>query len=272
MAIPELQPNPPDLPEEIRGELQQMQRRTPWETGLAVALGMALVGMVFSAAASRWEFRAHVDLSGPIFFAVLAGLLLVAWLVQERSKRAHANHYQTVAEVLHRHLRSEQAMRDPLTSAYNRAALQEFSARYLRRAERGGEPLALALFDLDNFHDLNNKYGHIAGDLALAEFVHVLQSSTRGSDVVARYGGDEFVVLLAETPRGGADIVVRRVEERLAKRNKQVTEGQIPFTASSGTGTFEKGMDFERLFQAADLDLLRRKAERRGTRVPAGRD
>jgi len=249
-----------------------MQRRSPWETGLAMALGAALVGLVASAVAGRGQFRVHFDVAGPVFFAAFAVLLLVAWLAQERSKRTHIYQYQTVAEVLHRNLRSEQAMRDPLTSAYNRAALQEFSARYFRRAERSGEPLALALFDLDNFHDLNNKYGHIAGDLALAEFVHVLQRCTRGSDVVARYGGDEFVVLLAETPRVGADIVARRVEEQLSSRNKQIAEGRIPFTTSSGTGSFEKGMDFEKLFQAADLDLLRRKAARRGTRVPAGRD
>ncbi len=272
MATPELQPNPPELPEEIRRELQRMQRRSPWEMALAVTLGAALVGMVVSAAAGRWEFRLHFDLAGPIFFAILTALLLVVWLVQERGKRTHINQYQTVAEVLHRHLRSEQAMRDPLTSAYNRAALEEFSARYIRRAERGGEPLALALFDLDNFHDLNNKYGHLAGDLALAEFVHILQTCTRGSDVVARYGGDEFVLLLAETPRAGADIVVRRVEDRLSKRSARLSEGQIPFTASVGTGSFEKGMDFQKLFQAADLELLRRKAVRRGSRVPAGRD
>lgn len=272
MDTAELQPNPPELPEEIRRELQRMQSRSPWEIGLAAALGAALLGMLVSAVFGRGEFQIQFSAPGTVFFAALALLLLVAWLVQERAKRAHVYQYQTVAEVLHRHLRSEKAMRDPLTSAYNRAALQEFAGRYLRRAERGSEPLALALFDLDNFHDLNNKFGHIAGDLALAEFVHTLQASTRGSDVVARYGGDEFVIMLAETPRSGADIVVHRVEERLRKRNTQLTEGQVPLSASAGTAAYEKGMDFEKLFRVADLDLLRRKADRHGTRVPTARD
>ena len=86
-----------------------------------------------------------------------------------------------------------------LTGVYNRAALLESASYYINRAARTGEPLALIVMDLDRFHELNNKFGHTAGDLALASFAHVLQGSTRGSDVAARYGGDEFVLLLADT-------------------------------------------------------------------------
>ena len=65
-----------------------------------------------------------------------------------------------------RHLRTEQALRDKLTGVYNRAALLESASHYMNRAARTGEPLALVVMDLDRFHELNNKFGHIGGDLA----------------------------------------------------------------------------------------------------------
>ena len=142
----------------------------------------------------------------------------------------------------------------------------------MNRAERTGEPLALIIMDLDRFHELNNKFGHIAGDLALATFANVLQRCTRGSDVAARYGGDEFVLLLAETTPEGAEVVIRRVREELRAHNAPAAERHIPLSFSAGTAIFQKGMNFEALFREADLDLLRRKAEGRGTAIPAARD
>ena len=250
-----------------------MERRGPWELGLATALGAALFGMLISVVLDRGQLQLeYIRIPSAMFFAALTLLLLLAWLAQDLTKRAQVAQLQMMAEMLQRHLRTEQALRDRLTGVFNRAALMESATHYMNRAERAGEPLALVVMDLDRFHELNNKFGHIAGDLALASFAQVLQGSTRGSDVAARYGGDEFVLLLAETTRTGAEVVIRRVEEQLSAHNAQAAEGHIPLSFSAGTEIFQKGMDFEALFRGADLDLLRRKAERRGTEVPAARD
>ncbi len=242
-----------------------MERRSPWEMGLLAALGVALVAMLVYALLLRTDLQVNVRAPGSIFFAALTLLLLLAWLAQDRARRAHIAQFQMITEVLHRHLGTEQALRDALTGVYNRAALDELSERYLRRADRSDLPLTLVVLDLDYFHELNSTYGHIAGDLALAEFAHTLQSSTRGSDVLARYGGDEFVLLLAETPRAGAEVVIRRVQDRVRTRNAQLSEGQIPLNFTVGVAGFQKGMDFTELFRQADLDLLQRKAQRQGT-------
>lgn len=274
MAITEPQSNDanePTVPEQLRQRLAGMERRTAFEIGLALALGVALLGMLISALTSAREFQMNFRSPATVFFAVLVLVLLLAWLAQDRAKRARISAFQLMAEMLHRHLRTEQALRDPLTGAYNRAALQELSARYLSRADRSRENLALVVLDLDDFHDLNSRHGHIAGDVALVEFAHILHSSTRGSDIVARYGGDEFILLLGETPLAGATVVINRVKERVATRNAQLAQGQVPLAFTAGAAVFQKGMDFVTLFREADYDLLQRKAGRRRTAQTADR-
>ena len=257
----------------MRQRLLRMERRGPWELGLAIALGAALLGMLVTVVLDRGELQLEsIRVPAGMFFAALTLLLLVAWLAQDLTKRAQIAQFQAIAEMQQRHLRTEQALRDRLTGLYNWAVLRGSASHYMNRAERTGGPLALVVTDLDRFHELNNKFWHIAGDLALASFAHVLHSSIRGSNVAARYGGDEFVLLLPETTREGAEVVIRRVREELRAHNDQAAERHIPLSFSAGTGIFQKGMDFEALFRVADLDLLRRKAERRGTAVPAARD
>lgn len=249
-----------DLPAELQHRVGLLSRRSAWEKSLPVALGIALVAMGLSLLLRSGILR--FDVHAALFFGGLACVFLLAWFAAERARSATAQQFETVAESVKRHLSTEQALRDPLTGAYNRAALQELSRTILRRAERFGEPVTVAVLDLDHFHELNSIHGHIAGDLALVEFARILHSSTRGSDVVARYGGDEFVLMLSETPLAGAQVVINRLFDRVDKRNKQLSDGQIPLAFTAGAAQVEKGMDFSDLFREADFDLLRRKAAR----------
>lgn len=251
------------LSEEFQERLRRLERNGPWEIGLGAAVSASLLGMLFCAMFGRRQFQLNVETSGVVFFAALLLLLLLAWLARDRARRAHLAQYQTLAEVLQRHVRTEQALRDPLTGAYNRTALEEFAGHSFRWAERHGESLAMAVLDIDSFHELNNKFGHSAGDLALVQFANILQSYTRGSDLVARYGGDEFVLLLAETPLKGVDVVIARIQECLRHRNEHLSEEQLPLAFTAGAALFRNGMDLPTLFAEADRDLIARKTERR---------
>ncbi len=164
---------------------------------------------------------------------------------------------------LRRH-RTEQALRDPLTGVFNKTGLQELGTGYFKRAERSGSVLAMIVLDLNNFLELNNTQGHTAGDLALVDLAHALQGSIRGSDFLTRYGGDEFVILLAESSPEGAAAVLQRVEGQLARRNQQLAPGDIPLSFTAGVALFQKGMDFARLFEEADRNMLAKK-QLRGT-------
>lgn len=114
-----------------------------------------------------------------------------------------------------------QAKTDPLTTLPNRTALMEALRTELRRAARHNRPLALAMVDLDGFKQYNDRFGHLTGDDLLKALAGLLRAGRRLPDLVTRYGGDEFVLLLPETDAAGAMVVA----ERLCK-----TVSQFPFT------------------------------------------
>ncbi len=103
------------------------------------------------------------------------------------------------------------ARRDPLTGLPNRAALREALARAWSEAERYGAPLAVAVADADGFKAWNERYGHAAGDRALRRIARALRRGARASDFIARWGGDEFVLLLPRTDRAGAEALALRL-------------------------------------------------------------
>lgn len=250
-----------ELPEKLRARLRVLDQRSPWETTLAVALIAAELAMVATALFAPRDLRVSLAAPGAVFFAALVLVLLFAWLLESRGKQARIADIRLMAETLQRYLRTEQALRDPLTGAYNRAALQELSDRYFSRARRNERPLALAVLDLDQFHALNNQYGHAAGDTALVDFAAIMHQSTRGSDVVARFGGDEFVIVLPETTLAGSDAVIRRIRQRLDERNAAPDTTKIPLAFTAGAAELQSGMDFHSLFGEADAKLLKAKGD-----------
>jgi diguanylate cyclase (GGDEF)-like protein len=166
---------------------------------------------------------------------------------------------QTVAEQLGlaaanlklRETLRNQSIRDPLTGLFNRRYMEETLERELRRAERNQRPLCVAMLDLDDFKALNDGFGHEAGDHLLAEVGRLLRGGVRGGDVVCRYGGEEFVLIL---PEAGAEDGFRRVEQlREASRHLSVTyRGR-----SIGAPTFSGGLAVFPVHGATVEDLLR---------------
>jgi diguanylate cyclase (GGDEF)-like protein len=128
----------------------------------------------------------------------------------------------------------EMAALDPLTGVHARRFLERWMLREVRSAFRSQHPLSLLLLDMDNLKSINDSGGHIAGDQALAAMGKVLRQSTRETDLVARYGGDEFVVLLPQTSVEGAEDVALRVLERLAERTVPGVGGATPMRSSIG--------------------------------------
>lgn len=142
------------------------------------------------------------------------------------------------------------ARRDPLTGAFNRLHLDEFLRRQVRLARASQRPLAVLMLDLDGFKEFNDRQGHLAGDQTLAKAVAVLASRVRSIDLVARYGGDEFVVVLPDTTGEEA----RRVASNL------VDVGASGLKFSIGISCLgEQCCTAKELLGAADHALLRAK-------------
>ena len=124
---------------------------------------------------------------------------------------------------------------DPLTGLYNRRFLMDRLLQEMQRSDRHGEPLAFAMIDLDGFKPINDLYGHVLGDKVLRAVGSAISRSIRVSDVAARYGGDEFAVILPQTPPEGAMRVCERLLRAISEAGFQDDSGKIfRVTASLG--------------------------------------
>ena len=123
---------------------------------------------------------------------------------------------------------------DPLTGAYNRRTFHEIAERELARARRAGQPLSMVLIDLDHFRDVNEKHGHVVGDEVLARFADLVRDSLRKEDMLVRFGGDQFLILLPEVPGPGAVVVAGRVRRRVADETLMAAGRRFTLTVSLG--------------------------------------
>ncbi|MEO8118324.1 MAG: diguanylate cyclase [Rhodoferax sp.] len=159
---------------------------------------------------------------------------------------------------------SEQANRDPLTGLYNRRYLDTTLARELARCARDGQPLSLMLIDIDHFKQVNDRYGHPAGDAVLKMLAAMLNEQARAGDVACRYGGEEFLLVLPNMPQ---DIALVRAEQwRADFAVATVLFDSLPLqaTLSVGVATYPyHGNSPEELIRRADRALYRAKSEGR---------
>jgi len=159
----------------------------------------------------------------------------------------------------------ELADTDSLTGLVNRRKFAQLVAHDIGLARRHGHALSLILFDLDHFKQINDVHGHAAGDAVLADVARKCREAVRQTDIVARWGGEEFAVLMPETDQEGARLMAERLREIL--RDLRPLEGQeIRTTASFGVAQLDAGghgESFERLAARADACLYRAKREGR---------
>jgi diguanylate cyclase (GGDEF)-like protein len=156
---------------------------------------------------------------------------------------------------------SEQAIRDPLTGLYNRRYLHETLPREIAQANRENKSMCIVMLDLDHFKDLNDTYGHPVGDLVLKELSKYLLKNIRAGDIAVRYGGEEFLVVLINTP---LDIAFLRVETwRIDFQARLIHAGSehVSSTFSAGIASFPShGTRVETLINNADIALYQSKA------------
>jgi diguanylate cyclase (GGDEF)-like protein/PAS domain S-box-containing protein len=150
-----------------------------------------------------------------------------------------------------------QVSTDPLTELANYRRLQQGFKAEMERSRRTGRTFAFALFDLDRLKRINDNYGHLVGSRALCRLAHLLRTQCRNIDLVARYGGDEFAVLLPETNAEGAGQLIRRICHRLS-----IDTEHPRISVSGGVSVFPTdGESMEALFEAADNILYDAKRQ-----------
>lgn len=158
----------------------------------------------------------------------------------------------------------ELVSKDGLTEIYNKRKYEEEVQRELARALRHQRPLSIILFDLDEFKAINDTYGHLCGDFILKQVATLAKELVRPEQILARVGGDEFVILAPETTAEGASILAAKLGERISGFEHQYGEVKIPVSCSFGVAELAAEMITpQALYQAADRALLQSKRDGR---------
>jgi|SRR5579872_3056410 len=191
-------------------------------------------------------------MAGAATLLALAGLCLGAiagWMLAQRAKALNLASLRRKLEQA-----QSEARTDPLTGLWNRKAFDERLTMLAAITRRYGGSLALVLFDVDNFKQINDRFGHAAGDAALVHFARVLRQASRESDVVARLGGDEFAALLPQTDSAGATALAERFRKSLQSRVAVAGDHTAQSAAASAGGVSAEGISLRFSAGVAEFD------------------
>ena len=155
------------------------------------------------------------------------------------------------------------ALTDDLTCLYNRRGFFAAATQQLKLAQRNGQSLLLLFCDVDNLKKINDTYGHQEGDMALIRTADALEQSFRGSDILCRVGGDEFLVLALETSRQTPEVFLRRLDQNLKKKSN-ATELRYELSLSVGVARFDpkRAVTLGELILQADKAMYEEKRKR----------
>jgi two-component system, sensor histidine kinase LadS len=212
------------------------------------ALGVLTTDFTISAKVPFTSVGYHGFEIGVILDAILWALALANSMRQQQLAAVHAQH-------LARH--------DPLTALYNRRAFLELATPTWRGAVLRNRPLSVVVMDVDHFKRINDQHGHEAGDRTLVEAATLLQSLCRKSDIVARWGGEEFVVMLPEMDSAEASRFAERIRQAVFGMRVRTATGPISLTASFGVAERAQQTDLQDLITAADTRLYEAKNQGR---------
>jgi diguanylate cyclase (GGDEF)-like protein len=231
--------------------------------GTLVGTAMLLLVGIYCAPALKFSTNtsANMRLGGILFFLTLASSIYGLLQFHELKKVRDRLNEQLQHSIKQRK-RAEKlyglSILDPLTGLHNRRFGEERLGEEIERAEKSSDPLALIIFDLDHFKEINDQFGHAAGDAALKEFSRQLKKAVRACDVPVRIGGDEFLVILPDCPRDRVNAIL----SRLGAPEVWVDATKIPIKYSVGRSQYQFTDTIETMLKRADEVLYSQKRAR----------
>jgi diguanylate cyclase (GGDEF)-like protein len=244
--------------QEYQAKLTRLQRREWWTWGTSLTVMFCLTGAVASLAlpALSQDKKVLESVVGLMLLIVLFGAYLTYEKFLINRLRLELAQNQS-SSALWRDL----ALVDPLTGLFNRRYAEKRLKEEISRSQRKGYPLTLVLFDLNDFKQINDRFGHSAGDEVLKAFAGSLSKAVREADLAGRLGGDEFVMLLTECDAAQAEAIVNRISPGEIKVNGET----VPIRFAAGWKQYQRGDQAQNMMNDADkalyLDKQRSKAE-----------
>ena len=242
---------------EIQAKVRSLENRILWVWGNALIIILSMTAAFVTLSVT------FIGLNFAVRALIILVLIFTAHMIYQhrhlrKIQRALAEH-QIQAEVFRR-----MAIIDPLTGLYNRRFAEQRLAAEIGRSERRGLSLVVVLLDLNDFKQINDTYGHAAGDQVLKGFAELLNRSTRGSDLAVRWGGDEFMLLLLDCELDQ----LSRVLVRLDGFKVDVAGKVLPVSFAVGWTAYNPGDKLEELLEEADRNLYANKALGKDPRRP----
>jgi diguanylate cyclase (GGDEF)-like protein len=255
----------------VSNQLRALEKRD-WElwlivSGTGVLIGAGFIALAYpSAILHEGNLHFEIDVSRELFISLVALLILMNTYVISRRMELRRTREMVISTTIQSELIRLQSFTDPLTEVYNRRMLDDMFHRYVSHAKRLSKPMTLMVVDVDRFKDINTKFGHLTGDFVLAEIAGLLRGAVRGADAVVRYGGDEFLVFLADSPEVGAEVVNTRIAKSVQDWNAAGHLGDFTMTLSIGLTQWTDGVSLDELLNEADQKMYAAKdARKRGS-------
>lgn len=247
----------------VSQQLSHLEKRD-WELWTVVCftsvlVGVGLIAILFPSAFLKQDsVHFEITVSRQLVIGLAALLTLVNVYVVTKRLDLRRVRETVISTTIQSELLRLQSFTDPLTEVYNRRSLDDMAGRFISHARRSNRPLTFLLIDVDRFKEVNTRFGHLGGDMVLAEIATLLKSSTRGSDAVIRYGGDEFLIILADTSR--SEKVVERIRAYLREWNQARHLEDFEMSLSIGVAEWSDGKTLEEMLDVADRDMYTAKA------------
>lgn len=196
------------------------------------------------------------------FLGSIAFVSLMAYCMERSRLQA-----QQDSDIAHATL-AQLVVSDELTGTFNRRGIEAKVREELRRVQRGGDEMTVVLCDADRFKRINDRYGHDVGDAALQHIANILSDTIRVTDMVGRWGGEEFLIMLPNTPCEKAYQLIERVRERVAAEPLEVEDLSLKVSISCGICSTRFSQRFGDLIKTADISLYEAKAQGRNCTRP----
>ena len=250
----------------VSQQLSQLEKRDG-ELWVIVSLagflvGAGLVAILFPAAfLKQGGIHFEITVSRTLVLGLMVLLALLNTYLLTRRLEIRRARRELISRTIQQELLQQQSFTDPLTQVYNRHCLEDMAGRFMNQARRSKKPLTLMLIDVDRFKQANTRFGHLTGDVVLANAAALLKDSVRGSDAVFRYGGDEFLVILADTSTADARHVVERIRARLADWNRVGHLENFELSLSIGVAEWVQGKTLDVVLDNADKKMYAAKQD-----------
>lgn len=253
--------------QQLRERMAEVEKRD-WELWILALVMLAVLAAGFflillpAAFFSQGSIQINVSISPQLLLGLLVLVLMFIVYLIRKHFQVRALRFQSITEAWNSEVSHVQGLVDPLTQALNRSALEEILGREVKRVQRRQSTLFFLYIDVNDFKSVNTRFGHLSGDLVLAEVGGLLKRCVRGSDYVIRIGGDELLAALADTDLPGAEFVKQRINRQVDEWNLTSPLPGFRLSLSIGVQEFDAARTLEEVLAEADAKMYSEKKNR----------